>query len=385
MIPTITTFGWVPEFARGFVRDLRPRWAFEEVGEPYEVILITDAKCEGHRRFQPFGQVPTYRDDEVSIFESGAIVLRIAERAGKLIPAEPASRMRALQWAIAALNSVEPFVMALVINDVFEAERDWSAARHAKVLEDLKMRLSDLEAALGDSTWLDGTEFTVGDLLMVSVLGGLRGTGVLEGFARLGAYVARGRIARLIGGPWQTTWRCSSGKPTALRNAACRRIGKGVRRHDRKQDRNLPVVRGWPRPRGGRVPRGGISRQPFGQPSSRGGRLPRWQAGRRTHRGVHRPGHAVRGPEWRSPLQVQRGRELPGLHRHAGGDRPLLGCDRRQWRRGEPVRLVQGQVRPILADHTTCANAGHGGSRPGSGQEGHGSDDGHETDQHRGD
>ena len=192
MIPTITTFGWVPEFARGFVRDLRPRWAFEEVGEPYEVILITDAKCDEHRRLQPFGQVPTYRDDEVSIFKSGAIVLRIAERAGKLIPAEPASRMRALQWAVAALNSVEPFVMALVINDVFEAERDWSGARHAKVLEDLQMRLSDLEAALGDSTWLDGTEFTMGDLLMVSVLGGLRGTGVLDGFAGLAAYVARG-------------------------------------------------------------------------------------------------------------------------------------------------------------------------------------------------
>ena len=93
-IPTITTLASVPAFARGFVRDIRPRWAFEEVGQPYEVILITDTKCTAHRRLQPFGQVPTYRDHEVSIFESGAIVLRIAERAGKLIPKDVALRMQ---------------------------------------------------------------------------------------------------------------------------------------------------------------------------------------------------------------------------------------------------------------------------------------------------
>src|ERR1700712_1603109 len=144
-IPTITTLAWVPEFARGFVRDLRPRWAFEEVGQPYGVILITDAKCATHRRLQPFGQVPTYRDDEVSIFESGAIVLRIAERAGKLIPKDAALRMQALQGVTAALNSVEPFVMTLAVNDIFEADRDWSKARHAKVVEDLHVRLHDLQ------------------------------------------------------------------------------------------------------------------------------------------------------------------------------------------------------------------------------------------------
>lgn len=192
MIPTITTFGWVPPFARGFVRDLRPRWAFEEVGQDYRVELISDAKCAEHRRLQPFGQVPTYRDDEVAIFESGAIVLRIAERAGRLIPAEAAGRARALQWAVAAMSSVEPYVMALAVNDVFEAERAWSAARHGTVVEDLVGRLGDLQAALGASEWLDGAAFTVGDLLMVSVLGGLRGTGVLDGFPGLAAYVARG-------------------------------------------------------------------------------------------------------------------------------------------------------------------------------------------------
>lgn len=192
MTPVITTFGWVPEFARGFVRDLRPRWAFEEVGQPYAVDLISDAKTPEHRSTQPFGQVPTYRDDEVAIFESGAIVLRIAERAGKLIPADPAGRMQALQWLAAALNSVEPAVMALTINDVFEANRAWSEARHAKVVEDLNARLLDLERALSDRTWLVGDAFTIGDLMMISVLGGLRGTGALDAFPRLAAYVARG-------------------------------------------------------------------------------------------------------------------------------------------------------------------------------------------------
>src|SRR3954451_22218083 len=182
MIPTITRFVWLPEFARGLVRDMRPRWAFEEVGQPYAVELITDAKSPDHRRFQPFGQVPTYRDDEAAIFESGAIVLRIAERAGKLIPADPARRMRALQWLVAALNSVEPYVMALAINDIFEADREWCGACHVKVVDDLRTRLADLEAVLGDNAWLDGTDFTVGDLMMISVLSGLRRTRELADF-----------------------------------------------------------------------------------------------------------------------------------------------------------------------------------------------------------
>lgn len=191
-LPVITTFAWVPEFARGFVRDIRPRWACEEVGQPYEIDLIRDAKTPDYKRRQPFGQVPAYRDDAVDIFESGAIVLHIAERAGKLIPTDPGARIRAIQWLTCALNSVEPFVMALPINDIFEADREWSSARHDKVVEDLNGRLADLQAALGDKTWLDGGVFTVGDLMMVSVLGGLRGTPVLGGFPALAAYVARG-------------------------------------------------------------------------------------------------------------------------------------------------------------------------------------------------
>ena len=190
--PQIITFGWVPEFARGFVRDIRPRWACEEVGQPYEAVLIADAKGPEHRRLQPFGQVPAYRDGELEMFESGAIVLHICEKAGKLVPAEPVARARAIQWLVAALNSVEPWVMALAVNDMFEADRPWSAMRHDKVVAALDGRLADLENALGDRQWLDGDEFTVGDLMMVSVLGGLRGTGVLDRFPRLAAYVARG-------------------------------------------------------------------------------------------------------------------------------------------------------------------------------------------------
>ena len=191
-LPRITTFQWVPEFARGFVRDLRPRWAFEEVGQPYEVDLIRDSKAAEHRCFQPFGQVPTYRDEGVEIFESGAIVLHIAERAGKLVPTDPAEKIRAVQWLIAALNTVEPAVMELATNDIFEADRSWSAQRRPVVLTYLETRLRDLETRIGGRTWLEGEAFTVGDLVMVSVLGGLRGTGVLDGFPGVAAYVARG-------------------------------------------------------------------------------------------------------------------------------------------------------------------------------------------------
>lgn len=193
-LPTISTFAWVPEFARGFVRDIRARWAFEETGQAYAVELIDGpyAKSAAHRRFQPFGQVPTYSDGAVEIFESGAIVLRIAEQGTGLLPDDPAARIRAIQWLIAALNSIEPWVMQLAVVDVFEADREWSKARRPKVVEDLRGRLADLAAVFSDKEWLDGGAFTVGDLMMVSVLGGLRNTSVLADYPDLAAYVARG-------------------------------------------------------------------------------------------------------------------------------------------------------------------------------------------------
>jgi len=192
--PTITTFNWVPEFARGFVRDIRARWAFEETGQAYTVDLIDGpyAKSPQHRRFQPFGQVPTYSDGDVEIFESGAIALRIAEQGTGLLPEDPAARIRAIQWLSSALNSVEPWVMQVAVVEVFEADKPWSAARKPKVIEDLHGRLADLAAALGDRSWLDGDQFTVGDLMMVSVLGGLRNTDILAAYPNLAAYVARG-------------------------------------------------------------------------------------------------------------------------------------------------------------------------------------------------
>jgi glutathione S-transferase len=191
-LPRIRTFAWVPEFARGFVRDIRPRWAFEEVGQAYQVDLIRDAKTDEHRCLQPFGQIPTYQEGEIEIFESGAMVLRIAERAGKLIPTDPAGRMKAIQWVIAALNTVEPVVMEYAINEVFEAEHGWTADRRPVVLSYIETRLGDLDKRLGDRVWLEGDLFTVGDLMMVSVLGGLRGTGLTDPFPRVAAYVARG-------------------------------------------------------------------------------------------------------------------------------------------------------------------------------------------------
>jgi glutathione S-transferase len=195
MTPRITAFKWVPEFARGLVRDTRARWAFEEAGQEYEVDLVdlVYIKSQAHRYFQPFGQIPTYRDGKLEIFESGAIVMHICETNGVLVPEDKAARIRAVQWLIAALNSVEPWAMQLGVVDIFEADRDWSKARRPKVLEDLHARLKDLSGALGDKPTLDGGAFTFGDLMMVSVLTGLRRNGVLDAHPNLAAYVDRGQ------------------------------------------------------------------------------------------------------------------------------------------------------------------------------------------------
>ncbi len=199
--PLITTYGWVPPFARGVTRDLRARWACEEEGIPYELRLIDWAysKSPEHRRFQPFGQVPTYSDGEVEIFETGAIALRIAELGGRLLPTDTAARMQAIQWVVASLNSLEPWIMrAAVERAAAEAAPNdgrgdgMTATGQTEVMKDLHNRLSDLEAAIGDKQWLDGDVFTVGDLMMVSVLGNLRNTDALQDLPRLSAYVARG-------------------------------------------------------------------------------------------------------------------------------------------------------------------------------------------------
>jgi len=195
MRPTITAFDWVPDFAKGQVRDLRVRWALEEVGQPYDVIYLSqgEQKQAPHRGRQPFGQVPTYEEGDVLLFESGAIVHHIASTHGDtLLPADPAARARAVEWMFAALNTVEPPIMDHAIATLFERGKPWSAPRLPSVLDRIDERLGELSRRLGDNTWLDGDVFTAGDLLMVAVVRIVAGDGMLDGHPNLVAYVERG-------------------------------------------------------------------------------------------------------------------------------------------------------------------------------------------------
>ena len=194
----VSAFRWVPPFARGLVRDLRVRWALEEAGLPYEVRLIgpPDQGSDEYRRLQPFGQVPAYEEEgpdgaRLELFESGAIVLHIAERSAALLPADPTERTRAIAWMFAALNSIEPHVQNLAAIDLFYADQEWAKLRRPGAVEMVEKRLADLEARLGDSEWLEGS-FTAGDLLMVTVLRILRHTDLLAARPRLDAYRERG-------------------------------------------------------------------------------------------------------------------------------------------------------------------------------------------------
>ena len=192
--PTITAYDWVPDFAKGQVRDLRVRWALEEVGQPYDVDYLAqgEQKQPPHRARQPFGQAPTYQDDDVTLFESGAIVLHVAERFGRLLPENSAARARAIEWMFAALNTVEPPIMDLAIVTLFEADKPWSKPRQPAVEQRIHERLKELSARLADKTWLDGDAFTAGDLLMVAVLRIVEGKGLVEKYNNLAAYIARG-------------------------------------------------------------------------------------------------------------------------------------------------------------------------------------------------
>jgi glutathione S-transferase len=195
MRPTITAFDWVPDFAKGQVRDLRVRWALEEVGQPYDVIYLSqgEQKQAPHRGRQPFGQVPTYEEGDVLLFESGAIVHHIANTHGDtLLPADPAARARAVEWMFAALNTIEPPIMDHAIATLFESGKPWSAPRLPSVLDRIDERLGELARRLGDRTWLDGDVFTAGDLLMVAVVRIVGEDGMLDGHPNLVAYVERG-------------------------------------------------------------------------------------------------------------------------------------------------------------------------------------------------
>ncbi|URD60021.1 glutathione S-transferase family protein [Sphingomonas sp. KRR8] len=191
----ITTFGWVPPFARGQVRDLRVRWALEEVGLDYQVRTVGPIP-PGYEREQPFGQVPAYREGDLQLFESGAIVQHIGEKDERLLPRDPVARARAIQWSYAALNSVEPYVMGYAALSAFYPDQEWAKLRKPSAREELGKRLGKVAEWLGDKQWLEGDRFSIGDLLMIAVLRimGDEGGPVAE-HPTLDAYRARG-IAR---------------------------------------------------------------------------------------------------------------------------------------------------------------------------------------------
>lgn len=192
MRPIVTVFATSPDRGRGLARDMPVRWALEEVGQPYDVRRLSFAalKEPDHLRLQPFGQIPTYEDDEVSLFESGAIVLHIAERHAGLLPADAAARARAIAWMFAALSTVEPPIVERASAALTEREKSWYAERLPLLDERIHTRLRQLADRLGDAEWLDGA-FSAGDLMMISVLRRL-GRSFLERFPNLGLYVARG-------------------------------------------------------------------------------------------------------------------------------------------------------------------------------------------------
>lgn len=188
---TISAFAWVPPFARGQVRDLRVRWALEEAGLPYKTRLLEQGEGDtsDYRALQPFGQVPILMDEDFVLFETGAIVLHIGENCEALLPKEAKARARATQWLIAALNSVEPFVMNFALIDLFYANEEWAKLRRPGALAFMHKRIAAVAKALGEKTYLDGDHFSAGDLMMTTVL--RIHPDIVASDTRLADYVAR--------------------------------------------------------------------------------------------------------------------------------------------------------------------------------------------------
>lgn len=193
MRPTITAFANSPDEGAGQARDMRLRWAFEEVGLPYDVRLVSfrEMKQPAHLGLHPFGQIPTYEAGDLALFESGAIILHIAERNSGLLPDDADGRARAVMWIFAALSTVEPPIVEYDLADLVERNEPWFGQRLPMLQDRIRVRLGQLSARLGDADWLDG-DFSAGDLMMVTVLRRLHGSGLLEEFANIAAYVARG-------------------------------------------------------------------------------------------------------------------------------------------------------------------------------------------------
>ena len=207
MTVTITAFERSPDGGRGLARDTRVRWALEEVGQTYEVRLVSFAamKEPAHLARHPFGQIPTYEDGGLCLFETGAIVLHIAQRHAGLLPDDPDARARAVAWMFAALNTVEPPVLELVTAKLVEGDRPWSGQRIPLVEDRIRTRLGQLSRRLGEAVWLDD-DFSAGDLLMASVLLRLDVSGLLDGFPNLRAYVSRAEARPAYRRAFQAQW-----------------------------------------------------------------------------------------------------------------------------------------------------------------------------------
>lgn len=193
MTPTITAFERSPDRGKGLARDMRVRWAFEEVGQPYNVRLVSfsEMKEPAHRALHPFRQIPTYQEGDLALFETGSIIFHIAEHHAGLLPDDANARARAITWMFAAVNTVEPPILEFANAMLLEGDKPWSKERLPLVADRVRDRLNQLSARLGDADWLDGA-FSAGDLMMVHVLQRLKPSGILDEYPNLSAYVARG-------------------------------------------------------------------------------------------------------------------------------------------------------------------------------------------------
>jgi glutathione S-transferase len=207
MTITITAFERSPDGGKGLARDTRVRWALEEVSQPYQVRLVSfrAMKEPAHLALHPFGQIPTYEQGDLALFETGAIVFHIAERYAGLLPDDANARARAITWIFAALNTVEPPILELSNARILESDKPWSKERMPLVVDRVRDRLDQLTARLGDADWLDGA-FSAGDLLMVSVLLRTRPSGILDLYPKLAAYVARGEARPAYKRAFEAQW-----------------------------------------------------------------------------------------------------------------------------------------------------------------------------------
>ena len=218
MTPTITAFERSPDGGRGLARDTRVRWALEEAGQPYEARLVSfrAMKEPAHLALHPFGQIPTYEEGDLALFETGAIVFHIAEHHADLLPEDAHARARAITWMFAALNTVEPPILELTTAKIVEGDKPWSKERLPLVEGRIRARLEQLSARLGDADWLDGA-FSAGDLLMVSVLLRLKSSGILDEYPNLADYVARGEARSAYQRAFAAQLAINTAKPPAGR------------------------------------------------------------------------------------------------------------------------------------------------------------------------